>query len=100
MGNAAFRRSSNVPRRKRWCLPRARVIFSSTQTGKCRRSYAYARDFKRPTAPLISGGKGPLGSVIGATLLHHLGINYKKEIVNGSGRPVPLCYGQHLSEWS
>ena len=69
---------------------------------------------------LISGGKGPLGSIIGATnkhaeypterlldpddiratLLHHLGINYKKEIVNGSGRPVPLCYGQHLPEWA
>ena len=69
---------------------------------------------------LISGGKGPMGEVIGATnskgeypvdrpldpddiratLLHHLGINYRQEIVNKSGRPMQLCYGKHLEEWA
>lgn len=69
---------------------------------------------------LISGGKGPLGSVIGATnsnaehpierpldpddiratLLHHLGINYKQELPDTAGRPLPLCYGHHLREWA
>ena len=69
---------------------------------------------------LISGGTGPLGSVIGATnskaehpqerplspddirasLLHHLGINYEHEYVNAAGRPVRLCNGTHLPEWT
>lgn len=69
---------------------------------------------------LISGGKGPLGTVIGATnskaeypvdrpldpddiratLLHHLGIDYTQELPDNAGRPLPLCYGRHLSEWA
>lgn len=69
---------------------------------------------------LISGGKGPLGAVIGATngnaeypvarpldpddiratLMHHLGIDYTQELPDNAGRPLPLCYGRHLSEWT
>ena len=59
---------------------------------------------------LISGGKGPLGTVIGATnskaeypvdrpldpddiratLLHHLGIDYTQKLNDFSGRPMQL----------
>jgi hypothetical protein len=69
---------------------------------------------------IISGGKGPSGQVIGATngkgefpvdrpldpddiratLMHHLGIDYRQEVVSKAGRPVPLCYGKHLPEWA
>jgi hypothetical protein len=69
---------------------------------------------------LISGGSGPLGAVIGATnsnaeypttrelnpddiratLMHHLGIDYTQELPDSAGRPLPLCYGRHLSEWA
>lgn len=69
---------------------------------------------------LISGGKGPLGTVIGATnskaeypvdrpldpddiratLMHHLGIDYTQDLPDNRGRPLPLCYGKHLSEWA
>ncbi|MDB5340402.1 MAG: hypothetical protein JWN70_6021 [Planctomycetaceae bacterium] len=69
---------------------------------------------------LISGGSGPLGSVIGATnskaeyptdrplspddiratLMRHLGIDYTQEFPDNAGRPLPLCYGRHLAEWA
>jgi hypothetical protein len=69
---------------------------------------------------LISGGKGPTGAVIGATngnaeypvtrplnpddiratLMHHLGIDYTQELPDSAGRPLPLCYGRHLPEWT
>jgi hypothetical protein len=69
---------------------------------------------------LISGGRGPLGAVIGATnskaeypveraldpddiratLLHHLGIDYDQSFVNTAGRPIKICYGKHLPEWA
>ena len=37
---------------------------------------------------------------IRATLLHHLGIDYTQELPDNAGRPLPLCYGHHLSEWA
>lgn len=69
---------------------------------------------------LISGGSGPLATVIGATnsqaehpidrpldpddiratVLNHLGIDYQQELPDPAGRPLPLCYGRHLSEWA
>ena len=69
---------------------------------------------------LVSGGSGPLGTVLGATnskaehpierplspddiratILHHLGINYEHEYLNAGGRPVRLCNGRHLPEWA
>lgn len=69
---------------------------------------------------LISGGSGPMGTVLGATnskaehpierplspddicatILHHLGINYEHEIVSAGGRPIKLCNGRHLAEWA
>ena len=69
---------------------------------------------------LISGGSGPLATVIGstnskaeyptdrpldpddirATLMRHLGIDYTQELPDNAGRPLPLCYGRHLSEWA
>lgn len=81
----------------------------------------YGRDhYPNAMSMLVSGGSGPLGAVIGATngkaeypverplspddiratILQHLGINYEHEYVNAAGRPVRLCYGQHLPEWA
>jgi hypothetical protein len=69
---------------------------------------------------LISGGGKPMGQVVGATnskgehpihrelspqdihatIYHHLGIDYKRTYNDPAGRPIHLCYGDHIVDWS
>ncbi len=68
---------------------------------------------------LVSGGGKPMGRVIGATnskgehpvhgeltpqdihatIYHHLGIDYKQTYTNQAGRPIHICYGDHIQNW-
>lgn len=69
---------------------------------------------------LISGGGIPTGRVIGATnskgehpvhrqlapqdihatIYHHLGIDYTRTYNDPAGRPIHICYGEHIRDWS
>ena len=36
---------------------------------------------------------------IHATIYHHLGIDYKQTYNNPAGRPIHICYGNHIQNW-
>ena len=68
---------------------------------------------------LVSGGGKPMGSILGATnskgehpvhdelspqdihatIYHHLGIDYRRTYNNAAGRPIHICYGDHIQSW-
>ncbi len=68
---------------------------------------------------LVSGGNIPMGQVYGATnskgehpvhrkvspqdihatIYHHLGIDYRKTFNDPAGRPIHICYGEHITNW-
>ena len=68
---------------------------------------------------LVSGGGKPMGRVLGATnskgehpihgeispldihatIYHFLGIDYKRTYNDFSGRPIHICYGDHITNW-
>ena len=37
---------------------------------------------------------------IHATIYHHLGIDYQQTYNNPAGRPIQICYGNHIQSWS
>lgn len=68
---------------------------------------------------LVSGGSIPMGQVYGATnskgehpvrkkvspqdihatIYHHLGIDYRQTYNDPAGRPIHICYGEHITDW-
>lgn len=68
---------------------------------------------------LVSGGGKPMGRILGATnskgehpvhgelspqdihatIYQHLGIDYKRTYNNSAGRPIHICYGDHIASW-
>lgn len=68
---------------------------------------------------LVSGGGRPMGKIIGATnskgehpvqaqlspqdihatIYHHLGIDYRRTYNDRAGRPISICYGDHIQNW-
>jgi hypothetical protein len=92
------------------------VVRTGTSNGKMN----WGRDhWASAMSILVSGGGRPMGRVIGATnskgeypvhaelapqdihatIYHHLGIDYKQTYNNSAGRPIHICYGEHLNHW-